>query len=71
MQLYNQRYGAGDPLIVLHGLFGSLSNWSRMSKILAEQYLIIAVDQRNHGSSPHASGQSSSAWPSWSSASPC
>ncbi len=54
MQLVSQRLGAGHPLIVLHGLFGSLTNWRSLSKVLAERYLIVAVDQRNHGSSPHS-----------------
>jgi esterase len=54
MQLHYQRYGEGDPLIILHGLFGSLANWTTISKKFAEQYEVWAVDQRNHGSSPHS-----------------
>jgi pimeloyl-ACP methyl ester carboxylesterase len=54
MQLVSQRLGAGHPLIVLHGLFGSLTNWRSLSNMLAERYLVVAVDQRNHGSSPHS-----------------
>jgi len=42
-------------LLVLHGLFGSLSNWSWHCKQLAQQFAVIGVDLRNHGSSPHAS----------------
>ncbi len=54
MHLYHQRYGSGDSLIILHGLFGSLVNWSTLSKKLSEHYEVIAVDQRNHGNSPHS-----------------
>ena len=44
----------GEPLIVLHGLFGSQSNWGIHSKVLAETFAVIGVDLRNHGESPHA-----------------
>lgn len=54
MKLHYQRQGQGKPLIILHGLFGSLENWGAQSKVLAEHYDVIAVDLRNHGRSPHA-----------------
>lgn len=54
MQLHFQSYGKGQPLIILHGLFGSLENWHSISQKLAENFLVFAVDQRNHGRSPHA-----------------
>lgn len=54
MQLHYQSYGQGRPLIVLHGLFGSSTNWNSLSKALAAHYRVLAVDQRNHGSSPHS-----------------
>lgn len=45
--------GQGAPLIVLHGLFGTLDNWQTIGKYLAEAYTVFLVDQRNHGRSPH------------------
>lgn len=45
--------GAGPPLIILHGLFGSARNWQSHARALAAQYRVISVDQRNHGRSPH------------------
>lgn len=51
---YRQFSDSGAPLLVLHGLFGSLSNWSWHCKQLAQQFAVIGVDLRNHGSSPHA-----------------
>jgi len=54
MKLNYQRYGQGRPLLILHGLFGSLTNWHTLSKRLGEHYEVFAVDQRNHGSSPHS-----------------
>lgn len=47
--------GAGDPpLVILHGLFGSSRNWTQVARALGAQRRTIAVDQRNHGDSPHA-----------------
>lgn len=53
MKLHHQIYGSGSPLIILHGLFGTLENWGSQIKTLAESYQVIAVDLRNHGRSPH------------------
>jgi abhydrolase domain-containing protein 11 len=43
------------PLVVIHGLFGSKSNWNSLCKVYHHktQRKIIAVDARNHGDSPH------------------
>lgn len=54
MQLNFRRQGKGQPVIVIHGLFGSLDNLNGLSKALAEQYDVIAVDVRNHGLSPRS-----------------
>src|SRR5437588_3583269 len=54
MELNFRRYGDGEALIILHGLFGSLDNWHSISLKLAEQFQVFAVDQRNHGRSPHS-----------------
>lgn len=40
-------------MIILHGLFGFSDNWQTIAKSLAEQYLVITPDLRNHGRSPH------------------
>lgn len=44
----------GEPLLVLHGLFGNHSNWGVHCKKFAETYAVYGVDLRNHGDSPHA-----------------
>ncbi len=46
-------YGQGYPVIILHGLFGSLDNWQSFAKQLAEDYMVFTLDQRDHGRSPH------------------
>jgi len=51
---YRQYSESGSPVLVLHGLFGSLSNWGWHCKQLAEQYAVYGVDLRNHGDSPHS-----------------
>ena len=53
MELYYRKSGGGEPLIILHGLFGSGMNWSTLSKFFAQRYEVYLVDQRNHGKSPH------------------
>ena len=51
---YKQYSEDGTPLLVLHGLFGSLNNWGWHCKQLAEHYVVYGIDLRNHGSSPHS-----------------
>lgn len=53
MVLFSRILGHGEPVVILHGLFGSLNNWSTLGKRLAEGYRVHLVDQRNHGRSPH------------------
>lgn len=45
--------GHGQPLLILHGLFGTLDNWATLAKRFAEHYNVFLVDLRNHGRSPH------------------
>lgn len=55
MSLLNYKIlGEGEPLVILHGLFGSLDNWMTLGKKWAEERQVILVDQRNHGNSFHA-----------------
>lgn len=55
MKLFYRKFGEGQPLIILHGLFGQSDNWNSLAKQFAEQgFEVYAVDQRNHGLSPHS-----------------
>ena len=47
----NQKYN--EYLIIAHGLFGSIKNWTNTAKFLSENLNleVIVVDLRNHGSS--------------------
>ncbi|MCJ9427603.1 alpha/beta fold hydrolase [Kordiimonas marina] len=53
MQLYFRERGAGAPLVMLHGLFGSADNLGGIARILESDFRVIAPDLRNHGRSPH------------------
>ncbi|MCB2000950.1 MAG: alpha/beta fold hydrolase [Rhodoferax sp.] len=46
--------GNGSPLLILHGLFGSATNWRSMARKLADRHAVHALDLRNHGASPWA-----------------
>lgn len=51
--LYYREFGAGDPVIILHGLFGFSDNWQTIAKGLSEHHLVVTPDLRNHGRSAH------------------
>lgn len=51
-----QGEGGGEPVVLLHGLFGAAQNWGAIQKRLAASgrggRRVIALDLRNHGASP-------------------
>ena len=53
MNLNFRVLGEGEPVVVLHGVFGSSDNWQTVGKALSEGFAIYLVDLRNHGLSPH------------------
>jgi len=55
MKLYFKKLGTGEPIIILHGLFGMLDNWQSIANELANNFEVWLVDARNHGHSPHSS----------------
>lgn len=61
MQLHYQAHSPtqckGQPLVLLHGLFGSADNWGSVAKHFAQSSKVITVDLRNHGHSPHSDSQ--------------
>jgi esterase len=54
MKLFYRQSGAGQPLIILHGLFGSSDNWYTLAKTFSQHFTVFLIDQRNHGQSPHS-----------------
>ncbi len=50
---------AGHSAVLMHGLFGSLSNLAGIGRALQEQGCrVVAVDMPNHGDSPHSAAMS-------------
>ena len=55
MELAYRKYGEGQPLLILHGLFGQSDNWTTLAKRFADRgFAVFTIDQRNHGLSPHS-----------------
>ena len=54
MELFSRERGEGEPLVLLHGLFGSADNLGGIARSLEEDYRVISFDLRNHGRSSHA-----------------
>lgn len=52
MELFYREMGEGQPLVILHGLFGFSDNWQTQAKKFSDYYRVILVDLRNHGHSP-------------------
>ena len=51
MKLHHRILGEGQPLVILHGLFGNSDNWQTHARRLSDYFQVILVDQRNHGHS--------------------
>lgn len=54
MKLNFKEFGSGPPMIILHGLLGSLDNWQTLAGRFSENFHVYTIDQRNHGKSPHS-----------------
>ena len=58
MKLYFEESGSGEPVVLVHGLFGSSTNWRVIARKLARYFRVINVDLLNHGRSPHTPSMS-------------
>ncbi|MDJ0686840.1 MAG: alpha/beta fold hydrolase [Alphaproteobacteria bacterium] len=52
LELAVSEFGAGPPVLIVHGLFGSKRNWTAIAKRLSRRHRVLTVDLRNHGESP-------------------
>lgn len=52
MKLNYRKIGSGEPVIIMHGLFGSADNWLTIARELEADYELYLLDLRNHGDSP-------------------
>jgi pimeloyl-ACP methyl ester carboxylesterase len=53
MKLFYRTLGQGQPMIIMHGVFGSSDNWLTQAKMFSPHYQVFTLDLRNHGQSPH------------------
>ena len=53
MSLHFKKLGSGEPVVLIHGLFGSLENLGVLARELSNHYSVYAIDLPNHGKSPH------------------
>ncbi|MDD3737674.1 MAG: alpha/beta fold hydrolase [Lentimicrobiaceae bacterium] len=54
MDLFFRKYGSGQNIIILHGLFGQSDNWIPVARLLEKNFTVWLPDLRNHGQSPHS-----------------
>ena len=56
IRLHLREYGTvrpgADPVLLLHGLFGSSGNWHGIARILGQRHRVLVPDLRGHGRSP-------------------
>jgi pimeloyl-ACP methyl ester carboxylesterase len=54
VSIYCETFGAGPPVLVLHGGLGYIEDMSSQIRALANYHFVIAVDSRGHGRSSDA-----------------
>lgn len=56
IELHYERYGSGEPVLLLHGLGSSTLDWEPQITAFSQQYQVVAVDFRGHGQSDKPAG---------------
>ncbi len=51
IKMYEETYGNGKPLLLIHGNGGSISSMSSIIPYFSQRYKVIATDSRAHGKS--------------------
>ncbi|MEF0942775.1 alpha/beta fold hydrolase [Rhizobium sp. BR 362] len=51
IKMYYAEYGAGDPILFIHGGLGNADVWGRQVADFARDHLVIVADSRGHGRS--------------------
>ena len=51
MSLHVKQFSCLEPLLILHGLFGSSDNWLSIARYLEKHFHVVLVDLPNHGAS--------------------
>jgi esterase len=50
-----QQSTSNSPIVLIHGLFGSLDNLGVLARDLGQNHTLLQIDLRNHGLSPRSS----------------
>lgn len=53
IKMYYATYGAGDPVLFVHGGLGHSDIWANQVADLMKDHLVIVADSRGHGRSSH------------------
>ena len=51
IEIYYAEYGAGQPVILLHGGLANLDYWGNQVPALARYHTVVVLDSRGHGRS--------------------
>jgi pimeloyl-ACP methyl ester carboxylesterase/GNAT superfamily N-acetyltransferase len=49
LQMYYEIHGRGEPVVLIHGAFGTIDLWGPILETLAATYQVIAVELQGHG----------------------
>jgi pimeloyl-ACP methyl ester carboxylesterase len=49
ISIYYETYGAGPPVLIIHGGLGSIESMSNQIEALAKSHFVVAADSRSHG----------------------
>ena len=49
LKMYYEIHGAGKPLVLLHGAFGTAEGWATVLPMLAKTHQVIVVELQGHG----------------------
>jgi len=50
--IFHAQFGAGPPVLLLHGGLANSSYWGHLVRALAQNFTVIVMDTRGHGRSP-------------------
>ena len=65
MTLHFKRAGSGSPIVLLHGLFGSLDNLGMIARHLSKHFDVISMDLPDHGLSARTKHFSYAQYAQW------
>ena len=49
LKMYYEIHGTGEPLVLLHGAFGTAEGWTQVLPTLAKSHRVILVELQGHG----------------------